>query len=235
MTLKEGQNAALSHIALKDRWKHLPEKKHRTIGNVLVLMRFPLCVTLSIVLPFLAMIASDYFIGEPNPNDVATLRFNTSFFIVSLILTEAMASGALCLYWTILGYVAARFHGQSSRHDLTLGLIQDSANREVYRLANLCYQEHVESLRASCHFRIEDLYSANAGAETVSEVRDELRTALHESEARMEDVRQELLQNEGKQDYLDFNSPKLSEISLEFALLCVAAIIVLAIQYQLMF
>ena len=235
MTLKEEQNVSCTHISLRDRLRHLPEKKHRTIGRILVVMLTPLCITFSIALPFVSMIVSHYIIGDPHPNDVAIHGVYTSFFLASLILAEVLAFGALCLYWLFLVYLARKFHAQASRHGLTLALIQDSANREVYRLAHRNYQEYVESLTASYDVRVEELYSDNPGSETVSEVRDELRIALHEAEAQMEDIRRELLENEGKQDCLEFKRPKLSEISLVFALQSVAVIVILAIQYNLIF
>ena len=233
--MKEEQNVACTHISLRDRWRHLPDKGHRTIGNVLHLMLIPVCIALSIALPFLSMIVSHYIIGDPHPNEVARDGFTTPFFIGSLILANVSACAALWLYWSLLICLAKRFHSQSSRHGLTLSLIQDFANREVYDLAYLNHLERVESLRNSYHSRIEDLYSDNAGAVPVSEVRDELRITLHEAEGQMEDVRRELLQNEGKLKYLEFERPKLSEISLASVVLCVAVIVFLGIQYHLIF
>ena len=235
MTLKEDRNVACTHISLRDRWRHLPDKGHRTIGNVLHLMLIPVCIALSIALPFLSMIVSHYIIGDPHPNEVARDGFTTPFFIGSLIFANVSACAALWLYWSLLIYLAKRFHSQSPRHSLTMRLIQDSANREVYDLAYLNHLERVESLRNSYHSRIEDLYSDNAGAVPVSEVRDELRITLHEAEGQMEDVRRELLQNEGKLKYLEFERPKLSEISLASVVLCVAVIVFLGIQYHLIF
>ena len=233
--MKEDRNVACTHISLRDRWRHLPDKGHRTIGNVLHLMLIPVCIALSIALPFLSMIVSHYIIGDPHPNEVARDGFTTPFFIGSLIFANVSACAALWLYWSLLIYLAKRFHSQSPRHSLTMRLIQDSANREVYDLAYLNHLERVESLRNSYHSRIEDLYSDNAGAVPVSEVRDELRITLHEAEGQMEDVRRELLQNEGKLKYLEFERPKLSEISLASVVLCVAVIVFLGIQYHLIF
>ena len=235
MTLKEDRNVACTHISLRDRWRHLPDKGHRTIGNVLHLMLIPVCIALSIALPFLSMIVSHYIIGDPHPNEVARDGFTTPFFIGSLIFANVSACAALWLYWSLLIYLAKRFHSQSPRHGLTMRLIQDSANREVYDLAYLNHLERVESLRNAYHSRIQDLYSDNAGAVPVSEVRDELRTVLQDMDTQLDEIRHELLENEDKQGFLEFTPPKLSETWISFVLLCVAVIVILGIQYHLIF
>ena len=233
--MKENQNAASVHISLRDRWRHLPGEKHRSIGNALFLLLVPLCLLLSFGMPVLSVGMCFEIIGHEW--EVAKAGLTAYFVTASLALAVVSACGLLRLYWVLLGHLAKKFFTQISRHDLTLYLIQDSANRGIYESSYRKYQERVESLETSYQSRIDRLYSENAGAEAVSEVRDEFRGALQEAEAQLEDIRRELLENEGMLGYLEFAAPKLSEvwICLPFGLLCVCVVIIVWILHAITF
>ena len=169
--MKENSSAVNTHISLKNRWKHLPRKKHRTIGNVLFVLIIPLCLVLLFAAPVLSWLCVVGILGYQS--EVVKLGFTTNFLLAHLALSIVLACGLLRLYWTLLVYLVKRFFEQSSRHCLTLYLIQDAANRGIYESSYRKYQERVESLETSYQSRIDRLYSENAGAEVVSEVRDE--------------------------------------------------------------
>lgn len=227
MTLNENQNAASVHISLRDRWRHFPRKNHCTIGNVLFLLLVPLCLGLCFGMTVLSMMITFGFMGDES--HIARFGLDTERFILHLALSIFLALGALRLYWVLLGYLAKRFFKRTSRHDLTLCLIQDAANREIYKSSYEKHVGHEATIKATYATRIDELYSNNASEETISAVRDELRSALEERDTQLEKIRLEILENEGRLGYLEFTTPKLSElwICLPLALLslCVFAFV----------
>ena len=225
MTLNENQNSVSVHISLRDRWRSFPIKTHRTIGKVLFLLLVPLCPALCVGMTVLSMIITEAFMG--GPSKVARFELTTEWFILHLALSIFLALGALRLYWVFLEYLAKRFFKQTSRHDLTLRLIQDVANREIYESSYEKHVAHESTIKTDYATKIGELYSNNASEKTISAVRDELRSAMEEGDTQLQNIRREMLENEDKLGYLEFAAPKLSEvwICLPFGLLCVGVVI----------
>lgn len=163
------------------------------------------------------------------PSKVARFELTTEWFILHLALSIFLALGALRLYWVFLEYLAKRFFKQTSCHDLTLCLIQDVANREIYESSYEKHVAHESTIKAAYTTKIDELYSNNASEKTISAVRDELRSAMEEGDTQLQNIRREMLENEGKLDYLQFTTLELSEVRvfLSFGLLfaCVVAFV----------
>ena len=207
------QNAVSNDVSLRDRWRYLPQKQHRTIGNIL----FPAIILLCIGLFFCSIWMLDYNLNHAGDKRNPPLGFlsnlipNAADKPIAMILATLLEwfifplAATFVLHRWFLTRLAVKFHNQSSKHELALYLIIDSANRQIYNSSYLKHQEYVKTIKATYQTRLDELDLKNASSDTVTEIRDELRTLLQEADKQLDDVCKRLLENEGTLVYFDWS------------------------------